>query len=75
MRRAYGARSTIVHGSEEVAVRTLKSPKGEATSLDEFTRLTERIMRAALQKAVRIAKPGSGMVLDWEGLIMPNETQ
>ena len=75
MRRAYGARSTIVHGSEEVAVRTLKSPKGKATSLDEFTRLTERIMRAALQKAVRLAKPGSGMVIDWEGLIMPNDTQ
>jgi hypothetical protein len=72
MRRAYDVRSTIVHGGGEPDdPELLKSPKGAKISLQEFTKLTEHLLRVALKKRIEMVKTAGTAPLNWEDLIIP----
>lgn len=73
MKRAYDARSAIIHGASKPESRLLKSLKEEPISLEEFTKLTEGLLRTALQKAIGLAGAGSGFQVDWDTLIIPEQ--
>src|SRR3990172_691557 len=55
MRRAYRARSAIVHGGGEPDRDLLKSPADAPLSLQDFVKVTEHLIRMALKKAIHIA--------------------
>jgi len=71
VRRAYDARSAIVHGAGTVDPKLLKSPVGAAVSLHEFTELTGALIRQALRKTIRVATPGANWEIDWDALLFP----
>jgi hypothetical protein len=50
--------------------KTLKSPNGDALSLEAFTQTTEALMRQALRKAVA-ASEGGRLAIDWDTLTFP----
>ena len=72
MRRAYDARSAVVHGAGVPDPKDLESPAGEALSIHGFTEITETLMRAALLKAIPIGRPGGRLGVDWDALIFPD---
>jgi hypothetical protein len=71
MKRAYDVRSAIVHGGSEPDPNLLKSPKGAALSLQDFTKLTEHLLRVALKKRIEMVKTAGSSTIDWEDLIIP----
>ncbi len=71
MRRAYDARSAIVHGGGEPSSELLKSPTDAPLRLKDFVNLTEHFVRLALKKRIDIAKPKVNIPVDWENLIIP----
>lgn len=72
MRRAYDARSAIVHGGGEPDRELLKSPTDAPLSLQDFTRVTGHLLRVALKKAIDIADATGGFHIDWDALIIPS---
>ena len=71
MRRAYAARSAIVHGGGEPGPDLLKSPTDEPLLLQDFVKVTERLVRMALKKRIDMAEATGGPLIDWENLIIP----
>ena len=71
MRRAYDARSAIVHGGGEPSSELLKSPTDAPLRLQDFVNLTEHFVRLALKKRIDIVKPKVNTPVDWENLIIP----
>jgi hypothetical protein len=65
VKRAYKARSSLVHGD---TVDTVKLPNGKEIRLEEFADAMEDLMRSAVKKRVAIATEGRKM--DWESLIL-----
>jgi hypothetical protein len=72
MKRAYDVRSTIVHGGGEPDdPKLLKSPKDAPLSLQDFTKLTEHLLRLALKKRIEMVKTVGPAPVNWEDLIIP----
>ncbi len=72
MKRAYDVRSVIAHGGGEPDdPKLLRSPKDAALSLQDFTKLTEHLLRMALKKRIEIAKIAGSPPIDWENLTIP----
>jgi hypothetical protein len=67
MRRAYGARSKIVHGSWPTSFLLLSGQNG---GIGDFTQDLETVMRKGLAEAVeRTARDGS-FGIDWDDLVL-----
>lgn len=71
MRRAYEARSAIVHGGGEPDRDLLKSPADAPLSLQDFVKVTEHLVRMALKKAIDMADATGSPLIDWDALIIP----
>jgi hypothetical protein len=71
MRRAYDARSAIVHGGGEPGAELLKSPMDAPISLRDFASVTEGLLRAGLEKRIDMVEASGTTPIDWEALIMP----
>lgn len=71
MRRAYDARSTIVHGGNTPDATVLKSPNGMTMTLHDFTQLTGGLIRQALQKAILDSNARGKLAVDWDSLLFP----
>ena len=67
MKRAYSARSAIVHGRGEPDRKMLKSPNDAPVSFQDFTKVTEHFLRVALKKRIEMGKAA----IDWDALIIP----
>lgn len=70
MRRAYDARSAIVHGGGEPGTELLKSPTDAPLRLQDFVKVTERLVRIALKKRIDMAETTGSPLIDWENLII-----
>ena len=68
MRRAYGARSSIVHGGE-LKKSDLRSKDAEIT-LEEFVALTEELLRGAFKSGVKKVARDDPDFGRWEDLIL-----
>jgi hypothetical protein len=68
IRRGYDARSAIVHGGE-LGDNLLRSPSGEAISVDEFALSIETLMRLALRRAIDGHEEGTSAIAAWDDLI------
>lgn len=68
MKRAYSARSKLVHGD---LVADLELADGTRVPLRDFVRVTDEHLRTALRKSVRLASesPNARGFADWEALI------
>jgi hypothetical protein len=75
MLSAYDGRSAVVHGSlpSEKPLKTLKLPRKGRVSLAEFVSFTEDVLRAALQKALRIRPFSKNSLVDWDSLILDRD--
>ena len=71
MKRAYDARSAIVHGGGEPDGNLLKSPKDVSCSLSDFRDTTATLIRAGLHKAVGLATPQGRLSVNWDDLVIP----
>ena len=71
MRRAYDARSAIVHGGGTPAPDDLRTPSEETVNLDAFTKHVEDIMRRAVLKILETATPTS-LGVNWDALLFPD---
>jgi hypothetical protein len=74
MKRAYDARSAIVHGGGEVDKNFLKSLNDSAISMKEFVQITRHLLRIAIKKRVEIAAAKGKPGIDWDALIIPSAT-
>lgn len=74
MRRGYDARSAIVHGGE-LGDDLLKSPRGDALSVQEFAESIEALMRAALNRAISAHQEGTSGIAAWDDLIFGETEQ
>jgi hypothetical protein len=73
MKRAYDARSAIVHGGGEPKRSTLKPPKGALMNLHDFSDLTTGLIRMALKKGINVAAATTGTkgpLCHWDALII-----
>ena len=71
MKRAYDARSAIVHGGGEPGRDLLKTPTDAPLSLQDFVKVTEHLVRMALKKAINMADATGSLPIDWDALIIP----
>lgn len=74
MKRAYDARSAIVHGGGEVDKNSLKSLNDITISMKEFVEVTRHLLRIAIKKRVEIAAAKGNPNVDWDALIIPSAT-
>ena len=72
MKRAYDARSAVVHGLGEPGREQLKTPTGDPLSLPDFVKVTEDLVRIALKKAIDMADATGSRAIDWDALIIPS---
>ena len=68
MRRAYDARSTIVHGSHP-GEEELRGPDGESVTVSDFAEALEGVVRATLQVAINFLATGQRFPPAWEELM------
>jgi hypothetical protein len=67
MRRAYDARSSIVHGGTEPDAKMLESKDGKQLTLEDLTNEVQDLIRVALKQALPLATgPASGLLMDWD---------
>jgi len=69
MRKAYGARSQIVH-TGKLKEKDLRSLSGGKPSAPEFANELEEVMRVALKKAIGMAASGEPFPPDWDELLL-----
>jgi hypothetical protein len=68
MKRAYNARSQVVHGD---TLGALKLPDGSPATIDTFIDATAEYMRRALRKAIGVAtEMEAGSLTDWDASIL-----
>lgn len=72
MKRAYDARSSIVHGGGEIGNDLLKSLKDTPISMKEFVQVTWNLVRIAIKKRIEIAAAKGNSGVDWDALIIPS---
>jgi hypothetical protein len=72
MKRAYDARSSIVHGAGGIGNDLLKSLKDTPISMKEFVQVTWNLVRIAIKKRIEIAAAKSNSGVDWDALIIPS---
>jgi hypothetical protein len=70
MRRAYDARSAIVHGGSPKDTRL---PGNQSASLQVFTDTIEQMVRLSLRKAIALQKDSKRLLKSeyWDNLLMP----
>jgi hypothetical protein len=69
MRRAYDARSSIVHGGSP---KITSLPNNESANVTEFTNVVEELVRLALRKALEMQERGKRLRTGeyWEELLL-----
>lgn len=69
MKRAYSARSKLVHGG---TVTDVEVADGTRVPLADFARITAEHLRTALRKAISLASesPDANRLVDWDSLIL-----
>ena len=72
MKRAYDARSSIVHGAGGIGNDLLKSLKDTPISMIEFVQVTLNLVRIAIKKRIEIAAAKGNSGVDWDALIIPS---
>ena len=72
MKRAYDARSSIVHGGGEIGNDLLKSLKDTPLSMKEFVQVTRNLVRIAIKKRIEVAAAKGNSAVDWDTLIIPS---
>jgi len=68
MRRAYDARSKVVHGGV-ASDADLRNPDGERVTVDAFAECLEGVLRDSLQAAIDLNANGLGFPPDWAALM------
>lgn len=71
MKRAYDARSSIVHGGE-ISNELLKSLNDTPISIKEFVQVTGNLVRIAIKKRTEMVAAKGNSGVDWDALIIPS---
>ncbi len=74
MKKAYDARSAIVHGGGDPPAKLLTNPAGEPLSFQAFVESVEALIRLTLRKTISDYR-GAKHIADWEGLIIPSSAE
>jgi len=72
MRKAYGVRSNIVHGSK---IKLPNKSNGSKYSLNELSEELESILRLSIQKMVHIFESSKTNTVNWNEIIFPKTTE